>query len=100
MRVKGTVEWFDMNKGFGVVRAEDGTTHRFRWRDIMDGRLFKGLKENDDVEFEPAVDRSGRDVANDVVLTKKASYRRPFVKRDKMDDEGDTPESTVEQDVD
>jgi len=75
-RINGTVEWFDMNKGFGVVRGEDDKTYRFRWRDILHGRLFKGLKEDDMVEIEPATDRSGRDVANDVVLTKKASYQR------------------------
>ena len=94
-RISGTVEWFDLNKGFGVVRGEDGKTYRFRWRDILEGRLFKGLKENDKVEIEPATDKSGRDVANDVVLTQKATYYRLSESYTSSD-----MESNIEQDVD
>ena len=47
----GKVKWFNDSKGFGFVRAEDGTDAFVHYGDIQ-GDGFKSLAEGDSVEFE------------------------------------------------
>jgi len=46
----GTVKWFNAEKGFGFITAEDGQDYFAHFSQIQkDG--FKSLDENDRVEF-------------------------------------------------
>lgn len=47
----GTVKWFNAEKGYGFITAQDGQDYFAHFTSIQkDG--FKSLDENDSVEFE------------------------------------------------
>lgn len=48
---KGIVKWFNAEKGFGFIKAEDGTDIFVHFSEIkMDG--YKTLEEGEKVQFE------------------------------------------------
>lgn len=48
--MKGTVKWFDAEKGYGFITSEDGKDVFVHFSQIQsDG--YKTLEENDSVEF-------------------------------------------------
>ncbi len=48
---RGTVKWFNENKGFGFIQQEDGPDVFAHFSEIS-GEGFKTLAEGDEVEFE------------------------------------------------
>jgi CspA family cold shock protein len=48
---KGTVKWFNAEKGFGFITPEDGPDV-FVHFSAIEGAGFKSLHEGDEVEFE------------------------------------------------
>ncbi len=48
---KGTVKWFDDDKGFGFIEREDGEDAFAHYSEIA-GEGFKSLEEGQEVEFE------------------------------------------------
>lgn len=48
---KGTVKWFNENKGFGFIQQEDGPDVFAHFSEIS-GEGFKTLAEGDEVEFD------------------------------------------------
>ncbi len=49
--MKGTVKWFNSEKGFGFITTEEGNDVFAHFSQIvMDG--YKALEENDNVEFD------------------------------------------------
>ena len=49
---KGTVKWFNDQKGFGFIEREDGGDDVFVHHSAIQGTGYKSLSENDEVEFE------------------------------------------------
>ena len=60
---KGTVKWFNAQKGFSFIAAEDGTDVFVHFSAIaMDG--FKPLDEGMDVQFDVGEGEKGPQAAN------------------------------------
>jgi len=50
---KGNVKWFDIEKGFGFIKPEDGSKDVFVHRNnVEDLRPNEGLEDDELVEFE------------------------------------------------
>ena len=50
--MRGTVKWFNPDKGFGFIQPEDGTKDVFVHYSTIQGSGFKTLDEGDVVDFE------------------------------------------------
>jgi CspA family cold shock protein len=48
---RGTVKWFNDNRGYGFISAE-GSSDVFVHHSAIEGRGFRTLHEGDQVEFE------------------------------------------------
>jgi CspA family cold shock protein len=60
---RGTVKWFNDQKGYGFIHRESGEDV-FVHHSAIQGEGFKSLKEGDVVEFEIAKDPKGLKASN------------------------------------
>ena len=60
---KGTVKWFNRNKGFGFIERPDGDDVFVHYKSIV-GEGFKDLNEGDEVEFDVEQGPKGLQAAN------------------------------------
>ncbi len=61
--MKGTVKWFNNQKGFGFITKEGGGDV-FVHYSALQGDGYKSLNENDSVEFEIEAGEKGEKAAN------------------------------------
>ena len=61
---KGTVKWFNDQKGYGFITPEDGSADVFVHHTSILGEGFKTLAENQTVEFEIMSSDKGPKAAN------------------------------------
>lgn len=56
--LKGTVKWFNKEKGFGFLTSEEGTDYFVHFTGIA-GEGFKSLEEGQEVTFEVTEGKKG-----------------------------------------
>ncbi|MFA5139023.1 MAG: cold-shock protein [Elusimicrobiota bacterium] len=62
--MKGTVKWFNDQKGFGFITPEDGSKDVFVHHSAIQMSGFKTLAENQQVEFDVIQTEKGPKAAN------------------------------------
>ena len=61
---KGTVKWFNDQKGYGFITPEDGSKDLFVHHTAIQGEGFKSLRDGQSVEFEVSQGPKGPQATN------------------------------------
>ena len=61
---RGTVKWFNEEKGYGFITPEEGGEELFVHYSAIEGSGFRSLKEGERVSYEPTRGRKGEQAAN------------------------------------
>jgi CspA family cold shock protein len=64
MRTRGTVKWFNDQKGFGFITPENGAKDCFVHHSAIQGSGFKSLADGDRVEFDMIEEPKGPKAQN------------------------------------
>ena len=63
---KGTVKWFNPDKGFGFIQPEDGGKDIFVHITALQEAGIASLQDNQPIEYEMVAGRDGRESAGDL----------------------------------
>lgn len=69
MATKGTVKFFNPNKGFGFIEPEDGSKDAFVHISAVERSGLAGLEEGQKVTFDLTTGRDGRMSAENLTIT-------------------------------
>ena len=61
---RGTVKWFDREKGYGFIGPDEGGEDLFVHYSAIEGSGHRSLEEGERVCYEPARGRKGEQAAN------------------------------------
>ncbi len=56
---RGTVKWFNAEKGYGFIRPHEGGEDLFVHYTGIEGSGYRSLEEGDEVSYEPTRGRKG-----------------------------------------
>lgn len=59
MRMKGTVKWFNADKGFGFITPEGGQKDCFVHHSAIQGNGYRSLNDGEVVEFDMVQGQKG-----------------------------------------
>lgn len=65
---KGTVKWFNSEKGFGFIQPDDGGKDVFVHISAVQAAGLQGLQDGQSVQFELVPGRDGRMSAGELVV--------------------------------
>ena len=68
MRTRGSVKWFNDQKGFGFITPEDGSKDCFVHHSSIQAEGFKTLAEGAQVEFDVVEGQKGPAAENVIAL--------------------------------
>ena len=67
--INGKIKWFDEDKGYGFIKAEDGTDYFCHYSAFPNGHTHGlEIKEGDAVAFEVITAEDGRERATNIQL--------------------------------
>lgn len=66
-RTKGTVKWFNSEKGYGFITPEEGPDLFVHYSEIK-GSGYRSLNEGDQVEFDITEGKKGKQASAVIVL--------------------------------
>ena len=61
---RGTVKWFNDEKGYGFITPDDGGVDLFVHCSAIEGSGFRSLEEGERVSYEPTRGRKGEQADN------------------------------------
>lgn len=61
---RGTVKWFNAEKGYGFITPEDGSKDLFVHFSAIQGEGYKSLNEGQKVEYEQTQGQKGPQASN------------------------------------
>ncbi len=61
---RGTVKWFNEEKGYGFISPDEGSEDLFVHYTGIEGTGFRSLKEGERVSYEPGRGRKGEEAQN------------------------------------
>ncbi|MFU2158095.1 MAG: cold-shock protein [Caldisericum exile] len=67
-RFRGTVKWFNAQKGFGFIVPDDGSKDLFVHYSSIKANGFRSLKEGDKVEYEVEKTDKGAKAVNVTII--------------------------------
>jgi CspA family cold shock protein len=65
---KGTVKWFNLQKGYGFIQPEDGSEDAFVHISAIEQAGLSSLQEGQAVEYELAPGRDGKSAAQNITI--------------------------------
>ena len=62
--MRGTVKWFNNQKGYGFITMEDDTDVFVHWTGIVSDKKFKSIAEGQKVTFDITDGENGKQATN------------------------------------